>query len=198
MVNFPPGVYTLEIAGSSGNKQTSFTVDVELRDPCPTVDLNLQTSPFVDATYVLYEPGMEQAWTPEELIAPLTSVNCGPITVEFFNDDLSPLDPFLFAVDTVTAPSNYFRTLENGDESTDGPYPIRYRVYHTNYPTNVVEQQFPFTITIVRSCANPQTLVPSVLVNQEYTVTDVPVPYVVPAFIYTPTYCDLIYSFSVE
>ena len=58
-------------------------------------------------------------------------------------------------------------------------------------------QLFPFTITVVRSCANPQTLAPSATVDQEYTITDTAKTYTVPAFTYTPTYCDPVYSFSV-
>lgn len=137
-VNFPPGTYTLDIMGTSGSKTEVFTVDLTLVDPCFTVNLQLQPSPFVDATYVLYEPGIEQAWQPESLISPLTQVDCGPIKVEFFNDDLSPINTVLFADDRTTAPSNFFRTLLNSDESTDGPYPFRYRVSHEAYPGNVI------------------------------------------------------------
>lgn len=80
---------------------------------------------------------MEQAWQAETLISPLTQVDCGPITVEFFNDDLSPIDTALFVDDRTGSPANLFQTLQITDESTDGPYPIRYRVYHTGYPGNV-------------------------------------------------------------
>ena len=59
MVNFPPGIYTLQVTGNSGLLTESFTIDLELIDPCPTIDLGLKPSPFVDAIYVLYEPGME-------------------------------------------------------------------------------------------------------------------------------------------
>ena len=141
---------------------------------------------------------MQQAWTAANLISPLTQVDCGPISVEFFNDDLSAIDTALFQDDRSTAPNNFFRTLQITDETTDGPYPIRYRVYHSNYPSNVVEQPFPFTITIVRSCDNPQTLDAPTFTDQEYTITETAKTYTVPAFTYTPTFCDLVYSFSVS
>ena len=74
------------------------------------------------------------------MIEPQTQVDCGPITVEFFNSaDQSPINSSLFADDRTTAPDNSFRTLQNSDESTDYPYSIRYRVYHSNYPLNVEE-----------------------------------------------------------
>ena len=41
MIGFVPGTYTLEVTGTSGLKTDSFTVDLVLIDPCPTVDLQL-------------------------------------------------------------------------------------------------------------------------------------------------------------
>jgi hypothetical protein len=58
MVNFPPGTYVMKIIGKSGVKTQSFTINLELVDPCPIVDLGLQPSPFIDAIYVLVEPAM--------------------------------------------------------------------------------------------------------------------------------------------
>lgn len=72
---------------------------------------------------------------------------------------------------------------------------MKYRVFHTNYPLNVVEQSF--VITIIRSCENPKSLFPTVLVDHEYTLTKALKTYAVPAFSYTPTFCDLVYSFTV-
>ena len=36
-----------------------------------------------------------------------------------------------------------------------GTYPIKYRVYHTLYLTNVVTLTDPFTITIIDPCDKP-------------------------------------------
>ena len=106
-----PGPYTLEITGTSGSKSESFTVELLLLDPCFTVDLQLELSPFIDSTYALYEAAMEQAWIAENLISSLTQVNCGAITVEFFNDDTSAINNALFQDDRSTDPNNFFRTL---------------------------------------------------------------------------------------
>lgn len=134
----------------------SFTIDLVLVNPCFTVDLGLKPSPLVDAIYALGEPAMEQTWRVEDLIAPLTQVDCGPVAVEFFNSGvLGPLNSALFEDDRTSAPVNQFRTLQNNDELTYGPYPVRYRVFFTDYPLNVSELPFPFTITIVMNCANP-------------------------------------------
>jgi hypothetical protein len=41
------------------------------------------------------------------------------------------------------------------------------------------------------------SIIPSTLVNQEYTVTDPSEPYSFSAFALTPSYCDIAYSYSV-
>ena len=58
MVSFPTGTYVMKITGKSGAKTQSFTTNLVLVDPCPTVNLGLQPSPFSDANYVLVEPAM--------------------------------------------------------------------------------------------------------------------------------------------
>ena len=52
-----------------------------------------------------------------------------------------------------------------------GLYPIKYRVYHSNYPTNIVTQEDPFIVEIIDPCDNPAQLTASVLTDQEYTIT---------------------------
>ena len=141
MVNFMPGTYEMQITGKSGAKTASFKINLVLVDPCPTVDLNLQPSPFFDATYVLDEPAMQQPWQAANLITPQTKVDCGPISVEFFNDDAtkSAINTVLFKDDRTTSPKNFFRILFNNNPLTIGSYLIRYRVFHTDYVTNAVE-----------------------------------------------------------
>ena len=98
-------------------------------------------------------------------------IDCGPISVEFFNDDAakSAINTALFQDDRTTAPNNIFRTLFNDNPLTIGSYPFRYRVFHTNYPTSAVEIPFPFIVTIIKvnSCESPKSIVSSSLENQE-------------------------------
>ena len=56
MVDYPAGVYTLEITGTVGIKAVSFTVEFELVDPCPFAAITLLSSQIVDDTYTLREP----------------------------------------------------------------------------------------------------------------------------------------------
>ena len=65
----------------------SFTVNLVLTDPCPTSTLTLSATPFVDSTYVLRDPSQAQSWVDLNLYTVDTLVDCGPIQVEFFNDD---------------------------------------------------------------------------------------------------------------
>ena len=58
----------MEITGKSGKKMQSFKVNLVLVDPCPMVSLGLQPSPFIDASYMLYEPTVQQTWQAANLI----------------------------------------------------------------------------------------------------------------------------------
>ena len=88
--------------------------------------------------YVLRDPAIAVPYLGADLIDPATDVNCGPITVEFFNHDTTALEPALFLDDQSADPFNIFRVIYAEDVLLKGSYPIRYRVYHTNYPDNVV------------------------------------------------------------
>ena len=96
----------MEIKGTSGAKEQVYTIDLVLVDPCHTVDLGLQTSPFSDESYVFVEPAMAQEWQATQLIQPATLVDCGAISVEFYNADLSAIDTVIFEDDRSAAPTN--------------------------------------------------------------------------------------------
>jgi hypothetical protein len=59
MANFMPGIYEMQITGKSGAKTLNLKINLIVVNPCPTVKLVLRPSPFVDATYVLYEPAIQ-------------------------------------------------------------------------------------------------------------------------------------------
>ena len=200
IVDFEPGTYKMEITGTSGAKQQSFVVDLVMIDPCFSVDLDVQANPFSDRIYVLRDPEIPLPWRAIDLIKPKTEVDCGPIAVEFFNDDATQSVPRsdLFLDDRSLEPDNAFKVIYAEDVALKGSYPIRYRVFHERYPLNVAEQPFPFTVTVINSCENPKSLTASTLTDQEYTITDAEKKYVVPLFTIDPSWCDVVYSFSVE
>ena len=69
------------------------------------------------------------------MITKATLVDCGAITVEFFNDDVSEtnLDSVIFLDDRTTAGAYTLATKYTEDVAKANDYPIKYRVYHTNY-----------------------------------------------------------------
>ena len=111
----------------SGDKQAVVPLALNLIDPCPTATFSFQSSPFKNATYVLRDTELVQPWQDSDLYALDTLVDCGPITVEFFNNDsgLTALDPDLFS--SRQDPS-VFVVKETGIESKAGVYPIVFRV----------------------------------------------------------------------
>ena len=92
-----------------------------------------------------------QTWVDQDLYSLDTPVDCGPITVEFFNDDLTAVDPAIFTKNA--DPS--FVTQYQEDVALVGDYPILYRVTLTNYPANLIDSTVPFIISIVDPCDAP-------------------------------------------
>ena len=60
-------------------------------------------------------------------------MDCGPLTVEFFNDDAgqTSLDPDLFLDDRTNTGAFNFATLTTDMVIKVKIYPIKYKVYHT-------------------------------------------------------------------
>ena len=72
---------------------------MRLVDPCPGVELKIvEPDPFRNMTYLLGDPQLDQFWSIDNLISKDTLVDCGPLTVEFFNDDdiKSPYNDYIF------------------------------------------------------------------------------------------------------
>ena len=76
----------------------SFTIDIMLENPCPTALITLNESPIVEDTYMLKDPVQTQSWEKADLYSLNTEIDCGPITVLFFNNDeaKTPLNQDIF------------------------------------------------------------------------------------------------------
>ena len=83
--------------------------------------------------------------------------------MEFFNaaDINSSLDVSLFDDQQNALNSNSFTVLQTQDVAKAGTYPIAYRTYHTNYPTNFVDNLSAFTVTVIDPCDNPVSMTAS-------------------------------------
>ena len=96
------------------------------------------------------------------------------LTVEFFNVDAGEtnLDTEIFLDDRTNAGAFNLASLETEDILKAGSYPIKYRVYHTLYTSNIVILNDPFVISIGDPCDLPINLTASDVSDQEYTITD--------------------------
>ena len=140
-----------------------------------------------------------------EVVASSTTYNCGPLSLEFFNDDAtqSSLDETLFLDDRANAPQNAFTVLQA--QATDGEmhlgaHAILYRVFYAEYPDVRVDQTAPFTIEVVNPCDMPSenSIQVSAFEDQEYTITGNAVTYQIPPFVSSLDWCDITYSSSME
>ena len=100
-------------------------------------------------------------------------VDCGPISVEFFYDniDKTPLDTTIFDDVRDPATQNEFIVKYNEEPTLKGSYAFKYKTYHTNYPANFRELQNAIILTIIDPCDEPVAVIPSTLIDQEYTIT---------------------------
>lgn len=89
------------------------------------------------------------------------------MTVEFFNDDAgtTALDTAIFLDDRTTPGAFNLASLYTEDIDKKGKYPIKYRVYHTSYVSNIVTLDVPFTITIADPCEAPLSVTASTLTD---------------------------------
>ena len=145
-------------------------------------------------------PQIDQIWNIENLITKATAVNCGALSVEFFNDDsgMTTLDSVIFLDDRTTSDSFNLASLYTELVDKKGKYPITYRVYHTLYRANVVTLTNPFTIIIADPCEAPVSVTASILTDQQYTITDnSAVPYVFPVFTANPAWCAIKYNYTI-
>ena len=139
-----------------------------LVDPCPTTKISLnQPDPFNDQTYVLRSPQIDQFWNIDSLLTKETQIDCGPITVNFFNEipSKTAIDPDLFLDERITPGSYNFAVRNTDDILKKGVYPINYVAYFTNYPSNVANLAETFTVTVIDPCDDPALVQASVLTD---------------------------------
>lgn len=198
MDGYAPGVYSLEITGSVNSFSDSVFVDLVLVDPCATSQISLSQQLFSDMTYSLRDPQIVISWPDAQALYFLDSpIDCGPVDVEFFNDDAtySALDPVIFSSSTAAAPSFIVNYVE--DESLVGQYSILYEVTLRNYPSNTA-LSLPFTLTIVDPCDEPVVLIAPVMADQYYTITDHALMYAAPVFSSEPAWCQVTYTYAIS
>ena len=69
-----------------------------IEDPCPNASFLLKPNPFQDVTYTLRDPQISLPWVLDDLVSVFTLVDCGALSVTFFNADATntPFNGALF------------------------------------------------------------------------------------------------------
>ena len=146
-----------------GDLSTSATFTVTLVDPCPTTLLTINNPvPFVTGECVLRDNQIERVWDIDALVSRATLVDCGPLTVEFFDENTGATPAAAVFDDIRTTPNAFSYASKNiQDVALKGDYPIKYRAYHTNYAAdnNIVELDTAFVITVVDPCEDRASIV---------------------------------------
>ena len=57
-------------------------------DPCPTAELTLLPNQIQNVNQALRDPATSQEWFTDQVMVTNVTVDCGPILVDFYNDDL--------------------------------------------------------------------------------------------------------------
>ena len=110
-------------------------------NPCPEAELLLLPTPFINIEAWRREE-QKIAWTVDQLVQTSTSMHCGPMSVEFYNenDDQTDLDVSIF-LDERDEPTNHLTILPAvSDSIKEGQYAILYRVFYDDYPDVIAEQ----------------------------------------------------------
>ena len=124
-------------------------------------------------------------------------VDCGAYDIVFYLNDGSktPLDAAIF---DVRKPTSEFARLFTTDFSHVGVYDILYEISYLNYGTVTVESPAPFTVEITPVCTQATTFSPSVLVDQEYMITDTEAIYIFDPFVVDPVFCAIDYTYTIS
>ena len=110
---------------------------------------------------------------------------------------MTSLDSVIFSDDRTSAGAFNLASRYTDLVIKKGVYPIKYRVYHSLYPANVVTLADPLTITIIDPCDNPVSVTPALLVEQTYTITQTSFSYQAPVYVASPTWCAITYTYSI-
>ena len=131
------------------------------------------------------------------MISYVSPVDCGPLLIDFYLNDgaKTSLSPLLFEVRD--SPDEFVRIFA-ADNSLADTFEILYTVTLSLFPNISVESAESFTIEIKQRCIEASLLAPSVLDNQEYTITDFEKSYIFNPFFVVPEFCEIEYTYTVS
>lgn len=117
--------------------------------------MTLSASPFPASTdHGLGTQQKEFPWSINDLISKETELDCGPVLVEFTDENGNPLSD-LFDDARRQSGNNEFGVKQTDDINDVGTYTIKYTVcYEDSAPDNCREGP-PFTVDVVNPCSEP-------------------------------------------
>ena len=102
--------------------------------------------------YLLGRDALKQPFNVNQLIEINTLINCGPIHIEFIDENDKVLSPDIFAVEANLDSEELqnFMVIKQRDSRSAGEYLIRYRASLRDYTSvEAVQLEEPFKVTIV-------------------------------------------------
>lgn len=81
------GLYVFEITATVGDTSASIQFTLNMGDPCGGVTLVQTSDPFIDQTYTLRDPNLDQIFQFSTFVQISTNVDCGEFGISFFYDD---------------------------------------------------------------------------------------------------------------
>ena len=117
---------------------------------------NRRNDPFFSVKYTLGEEAIDQPFLLDNLVALNTPVDCGPLQIEFIDQNGQPLDSAAFATYSLASEDKVFSVLQQENSSTVGTYKVRYRAWLQDHSNVEVYLQEPFTVEIAEPANESQ------------------------------------------
>lgn len=133
--NFPPGKYVFKITVTIGDKSVEVIFDMDLINPCSTATITINQNPFNSVTPFIYEIGsassLDITYNQATLVSTTTTVDCGPIVINFYQQNGAPYDTTVFSEDRVNPSASKFitGTLQTTQFAKAGDYPLRWKAH---------------------------------------------------------------------
>ena len=110
------------------------------------------------------------------------------------------MDESLFSVEYVESLGNAFVIVKTEADLKVGEYQILYRVSLADYPSNLVESEQHFTVTVQDACAMEEhnSIEASQLNLFSYTLTDTSKTYELEPFTTDLDWCKVTYTYTID
>jgi len=172
---YPPGVYVIEICGTSGTESGCESFTITVIDPCTIANLSLARQILkASDNHKVGDPPATQSWSSLDLLVTDRVYDCGAPTFVLTKPNADPFDTTLFADNRdvlAVADDNDFVCLTTNDLNDVGTYDFQVKAYFANYP-EVNTLSDVYVVNILDPC-NPPNITKPVDQTVTYTISDV-------------------------